>query len=75
MMTLLGNQSSISVNILEDKVLSLFKTGKLSVIENAAFHSTVRCFSLHYSSTTEIPATAILYCCLDLLMLTMLKQC
>lgn len=74
-MILLGNQSYISVNILEDKMLLLVKTGKLSTIKNAAFHSTVKCFHLHYCSTTEIPVVSMLYCCLDLLMITAIKQC
>lgn len=51
-MTLLGNQSYISVNTLEDKMLSLVKTGKFSIIKNAGFHSTVKCFHLQYCSIT-----------------------
>lgn len=62
MMTLLSNQSCISVNILEDKVLSLVKTGKHSVIKSAAFHGTVRCFSttvLQQKFLLELFCTAV----------------
>lgn len=74
-MTLLGNPSYISVNVLECKMLSLVKNGKLSIIKNAAFHSPVKCFHLHYCSTTEIPVVTMLYCSFDLLMITVIKKC